>query len=289
MTATADIAADATVQAIVQAALDEDIGPGDATTDALVAPEREVVAHIVGKESCVVAGVGVAREVFARVDSRIAMNADIADGGTAGQGATVATVRGPARGILTGERTALNFMQRMSGIATLTRAFVQAVDGRDTVILDTRKTTPTLRHLEKYAVRCGGGTNHRMGLYDRVMIKDNHRKLWRPGRELSLDDAVRAARAACPGLEIEIEVESLQELENALRASPEWVLLDNMSPDRMREAVTRCRGTGCRAEASGGITLASVAAVAASGVDAVSLGCLTHSAPAVDLSLEIGA
>jgi nicotinate-nucleotide pyrophosphorylase (carboxylating) len=177
-------------------------------------------------------------------------------------------------------------MQRMAGIATLTRRFVERAAPHGTVILDTRKTTPTLRVLEKYAVLCGGGENHRMGLYDRIMIKDNHRRLWQEGDAGRLDLAVAAARERFPGLAVEVEVESLAELDSALAGSPEWILLDNMTPALLAACVARCGGRA-RLEASGGITLANIEAVAASGVDAVSLGCLTHSAPAVDLSLEI--
>jgi nicotinate-nucleotide pyrophosphorylase (carboxylating) len=210
----------------------------------------------------------------------------LADGKKASAGDVILDIHGPARVILTGERTALNFMQRMSGIATLTANFVERVAAYNCLILDTRKTTPVLRTFEKYAVLCGGGTNHRIGLYDKVMIKDNHRRLWQDGDSGDLAAAVRAARAAYPELEIEIEVESLEELTNALKAHPEWVLLDNMSPDEMRRCVEINAGRS-KLEASGGITLDNIEAAAASGVDAVSLGCLTHSAPSVDLSLEI--
>jgi nicotinate-nucleotide pyrophosphorylase (carboxylating) len=195
------------------------------------------------------------------------------------------TVEGPVRGILTAERTALNFLQRMSGIATLTRRFVERA-GPSVAILDTRKTTPTLRVLEKYAVLCGGGQNHRFGLYDRCLIKDNHRRLWRKGGAARLDQAVREARRRFPDREVEVEVENEAELRSALKAGPEWVLLDNMTPAQMKRCVRICDGR-VLIEASGGITLKNVAQVAATGVDAISLGCLTHSAPAADLSLEI--
>ena len=192
-------------------------------------------------------------------------------------------ITGKARAILAGERTALNFLQRLTGIATLTARFVEQVKPHATRILDTRKTTPTWRTLEKYAVRCGGGTNHRMGLYDQVLIKDNHRRLW-GARDLA--EAVHMARRRCPGVPVEVEVETEAELERALAARPDWILLDNMTLRRLRRCVRLCRGR-CPLEASGGITLANVKAVAAAGVQAISLGCLTHSAPAADLSLEI--
>jgi nicotinate-nucleotide pyrophosphorylase (carboxylating) len=177
-------------------------------------------------------------------------------------------------------------MQRMTGIATLTRAFVDAVAPHNTVILDTRKTTPALRDFEKYAVLCGGGVNHRVGLYDKILIKDNHRRLWRKGDASRLDLAVAAAREAYPELEVEVEVETMEELASALDGAPEWILLDNMLPEQLAECVRRCAGRA-KLEASGGIVLENAAAVAASGVDAISLGCLTHSAPSADLSLEI--
>jgi nicotinate-nucleotide pyrophosphorylase (carboxylating) len=196
------------------------------------------------------------------------------------------TIEGPIRGILTGERTALNFMQRMTGIASRTREFVDLVRPFGTRILDTRKTTPTLRILEKYAVTCGGGTNHRMGLYDMVLIKDNHRRLWQAAGIPNLQGAVAAARAKFPGIPVEVEVESEAELQDALRAAPEWIMLDNMSPDRMKACVAVC-AKRCKLEASGGVSLTTVAAIAATGVDAISIGGLTHSAPAADLSLEL--
>ena len=195
-------------------------------------------------------------------------------------------IAGPAQGILTAERTALNFMQRMSGIASMTRSFVEQTRQYGTMILDTRKTTPGLRAFEKYAVLCGGGTNHRMGLYDRVMIKDNHRRLWRDGDPEALDAAILACRQRFPDLAVEVEVENETELRSALKATPEWILLDNMSPTEMAACVQIVDGRSLT-EASGGITLETAAAAAAAGVDAISLGCLTHSAPSVDLSLEI--
>jgi nicotinate-nucleotide pyrophosphorylase (carboxylating) len=251
-----------------------------------VPQETLVDAHILAKEGCVVSGGPVAAAVFAELDDALEVSVVIPDGARVEVGETILNIRGPAGAILTGERTALNFMQRMSGIATLTAEFVKRVSGHNCMILDTRKTTPTLRAFEKYAVLCGGGTNHRIGLYDKVMIKDNHRRLWQDGDSGDLAAAVLAAREKYPELEIEIEVESEAELRNALEGSPEWVLLDNMAPDEMRRCVEINAGRS-KLEASGGITLDNIEAAAASGVDAVSLGCLTHSAPSVDLSLEI--
>ena len=198
---------------------------------------------------------------------------------------TILQFSGKARSILAAERTALNFMQRMCATATLTRKFVDATKKWGTLILDTRKTTPGLRVFEKYAVTCGGGTNHRMGLYDRVLMKDNHRRLWKGGDPDELDQAVRAARKAFPKLDVEIEVESIRECESALKAKPEWIMLGNMSIADMKKCVKLCKGIS-KTEASGGITLDRAKAVAATGVTAISLGCLTHSQGSIDLTLE---
>jgi nicotinate-nucleotide pyrophosphorylase (carboxylating) len=285
MTDRREIAQDADVQSVVRRAIVEDVGSGDATSIALVPPEAVASASIISRSPCVVCGTTVAASVFAAVDPATKCEALVRDGGRADAGDRIMSVSGPARGILTAERTALNFMQRLCGIATLTSRFVEAVAGTGTVILDTRKTSPCLRILEKYAVRCGGGFNHRFGLYDRILIKDNHRQMWsRDGAGLA--DAVLESRRLFPGLEVEVEVESDDELKSVLTARPDWVLLDNMPIGLMRGCVGRCRGI-CRTEASGGITLANVSQVAGTGVDAISLGCLTHSAPATDLTLEI--
>jgi len=232
-----------------------------------------------------VAGGAVAAAVLRAVDPEAACATVVADGRDAAPGQTLLTFSGRAAAILTAERTALNFMQRMCGIATLTRRFVEAVQPWGTMILDTRKTTPGFRLFEKHSVLCGGGANHRFGLYDRVLMKDNHRRLWMGGDPDRLDLAVAAARRCFPNLAVEVEVESVAELLSALRGRPEWVLLDNMDCAGMRECVRIAAGRA-KLEASGGITLERAAEVAATGVDALSLGCLTHSAPAADLSLE---
>ena len=276
---------DPQVMGAVKAALAEDVGPGDATTLALVDPSAAATGEILAREACRVAGVSVGKKVLERVDPRLAVEIVVPDGHDVEKGGTILTIRGKAASILVAERTALNFMQRMCGIATLTGRFVDAVKEYGTLILDTRKTTPGLRAFEKYAVRCGGGTNHRFGLYDRVLIKDNHRRLWLGGDPDRLDLAVAAARKAFPTLAVEVEVESVAECVSALRGRPEWIMLDNMSCGMMRECVSLCKGVSMT-EASGGITLARAREVAATGVDAISLGCLTHSAPSVDLSLE---
>ncbi len=283
-----DLSSDVEVRACVRRALDEDVRTGDVTTLALVPDDAAVTAIILAREACVVAGGAVAALVFSMLDPDCRVDTIVAEGHRAVAGETLLRIRGRAGAVLTGERTALNFMQRMTGIATLTRRHVDAVAGYAVSILDTRKTTPGLRIFEKYAVRCGGACNHRMGLHDRAMIKDNHRRLWRGGDGARLDQAIAAVRKAFPGIAVEVEVETEAELESALRAAPEWILLDNMPPETMRRCVARVAGR-CRIEASGGISMTNLVAVAACGVDAISLGCLTHSAPSVDLSLEVEA
>jgi len=280
-----DLMQDPRAVATVRAALAEDIGPGDATTLALVDPAALATGEILARAACRVAGVTVGQKVLECVDPSLHVEAVVPDGRDVGKGGTILTIRGRAASILVAERTALNFMQRMCGIATLTARFVDAVKDYGTMILDTRKTTPNLRLFEKYAVVCGGGTNHRFGLFDRVLIKDNHRRLWLGGDPDRLDLAVAAARKAFPKLMVEVEVESIAECVSALRGRPEWIMLDNMGCDMMRECVALCKGVS-KTEASGGITLGRAREVAATGVDAISLGCLTHSAPSVDLSLE---
>ena len=282
-------------RAAVRLALDEDLASvdrvksspwRDATSLALVDPAAVAEGEIYAKGSgCVVAGSTVARAVMKTVDPGISVKILKGDGSAVDPGEPILVFRGKARSILAAERTALNFMQRMCATATLTRAFVDAVKRYGTLILDTRKTTPGLRVFEKYAVTCGGGVNHRMGMYDRVLMKDNHRRLWRGGDPDELDQAVLAARRRFPNLAVEVEVETLRECASALKARPEWIMLDNMSVADMRKCVKMCRGIS-KTEASGGITLERAREVASTGVTAISLGCLTHSAGSVDLSLE---
>jgi nicotinate-nucleotide pyrophosphorylase (carboxylating) len=280
-----DIMLDARAVEAVKAALQEDIGTGDATTLALVDPTVNATGEILARQACRVSGATVASAVMKRVEPGLTVEILVPDGQDVAKGGTILSIRGKAASILTAERTALNFMQRMCGIATLTAQFVEAVSEFKPLILDTRKTTPNLRVFEKYAVTCGGGTNHRFGLYDRVLMKDNHRKLWKSGDPDRLDLAVEAARKAYPNLAVEVEVESIEECKSALRAKPEWIMLDNMDCNTMCICVGLCKGIS-RTEASGGITLEKARAVAATGVDAISLGCLTHSAGSIDLSLE---
>ena len=282
-----NIANDKVAKHIIKLALEEDLSiVGDTTTLALVPEDATVSAVILAKEPCVVSGVDIAKKVFESVNPDVDIEVILPDGSEAEVGNIIMKIFGSARTILTGERTALNFMQRMSGMATMAREFKKVIKNDDVMILDTRKTTPALRIFEKYAVLCGGGTNHRMGLYDRVMIKDNHRKLWSKENADQLDLAVYEARKKFPGIAVEVEVETFEELKSALKAKPEWILLDNMAPDMMAECDKINDGISL-IEASGGITLDNVYDVAQSGVDAISLGCLTHSAPSVDLSLEI--
>lgn len=282
-------------QAAVRLALNEDLVSVslaksfprcDATSIALVNPKAVATGEIYAKGTgCVVAGTTVAQAVFRAVDPKIKVKILKADGSVVKPGEPILEFKGLARSILAAERTALNFMQRMCATATLTKKFVDAVKRYGTMILDTRKTTPGLRVFEKYAVLCGGGTNHRMGMYDRILMKDNHRRLWRGGNPDELDKAVVAARKAFPKLAVEVEVESIRECESALKAKPEWIMLDNMSCADMKKCVKLCKGIS-KTEASGGITLDRAKEVAATGVTAISLGCLTHSAGSIDLSLE---
>lgn len=267
-------------QDIVRAALAEDIGRGDVTTAATVGADQAARAVLVAKSPCVVAGLDVFAEAFLQRDPGAAIVRHRADGDWCEPGTIVAEVRGRAAALLTAERVALNFLQRLSGTATLARRFVDVAAGR-IVVLDTRKTTPLLRVLEKYAVRVGGATNHRFRLDDGVLIKDNHVRL-----AGGVEQAVSRARAGSTGLAIEVEAQSLDEVDAALRAGADIVLLDNLSLDDVREAVDRCAGRA-RTEISGGVTLDRMPALADTGATYVSAGALTHSAPAADLSLEI--
>jgi nicotinate-nucleotide pyrophosphorylase (carboxylating) len=269
------------VESAVRAALAEDVGAGDVTTDATVTPDAVGSATILAKEPGVVCGLAVSEATFRALDAEVRFQPLVDEGATVSAApATVALVTGSERAILTGERVALNFLARLSGIASLTRRYVDAVAGTGAVILDTRKTTPGLRALEKHAVRCGGGRNHRFGLDDGVLVKDNHVRA-----AGSIARAVELVRAATD-LPVEVECESLVEVREALAAGVEAILLDNMSLDGLRAAVA-LGGRQARLEASGGITLENVRAVAETGVDEISVGALTHSARALDLSLEL--
>jgi nicotinate-nucleotide pyrophosphorylase (carboxylating) len=268
---------------LVRRALEEDLGAGDVTTAATVPASQRARGTLLVKAECVIAGLDVAFETFRQAAGRGPVpqcEARRKDGDRCRPGDEIAEIAGPAAVLLTAERTALNFLQRLSGIATRARQFVDAAGGRITV-LDTRKTTPTLRALEKYAVRAGGATNHRAGLYDAVLIKDNHVRL--AGGVRRAVELVRRARRALP---IEVEAQSLAEVDEAVEAGADTILLDNLSVEDIREAVARIRGRA-RIEISGGVTLECLPALAATGADFVSVGALTHSAPAADISLEI--
>ena len=266
---------------LVQAALAEDIGGGDVTTLALVPEDSFVTAVMVARESLVMAGVDLALAAFQQVDERVEFGIEVLDGQNGVLGQALLRVQGPTRALLTAERTALNFLQRLSGVATLTAQFVGQVAGTRAQILDTRKTTPGWRALEKYAVACGSGTNHRMGLYDQVLIKDNH--LVALDGEIAA--AVARAREASPELKIEVEADTVEQARAAADAGADIVLLDNMNCDELREAIEQIDGRA-KTEASGGVTLETVRGIAETGVDFISVGALTHSAPAVDIAFD---
>ncbi|MEP6917563.1 MAG: carboxylating nicotinate-nucleotide diphosphorylase [Acidobacteriota bacterium] len=264
----------------VRRALAEDLGWGDVTTEATIDPGLHAQGVILAKSDCVVAGLDVAAEAFRQLDPGAVFTSVRSDGDACPAGTVVATVRGSAAAMLTAERTALNFLQRLSGIATLTRRFVDAAAGGIT-ILDTRKTTPTLRALEKYAVRAGGGTNHRSGLDDGILIKDNHIRLGG-----GVTEVIRRMKASLQEMPIEVEAQSLAEVDEAVAAGADVILVDNMALDEVREAVRRIAGRA-KVELSGGVTLDRIPALAGTGADYVSVGALTHSAPAADLSFEL--
>ncbi len=264
----------------IRCALAEDVGSGDVTTDSIVPPAAKAKVQIVAKQSGVIAGLDVARTVFLQCDDQLVFTSRVGDGSAVSQGQVVVDVYGLARALLTGERTALNFLGRMSGIATLTRQFVEAIAGTRAVILDTRKTAPGLRTIDKLAVKLGGGQNHRHGLYDMVLIKDNH--IDYAG---SLREAVSRVRDSGTNLEIEVEARSIIEVREALAMKVERILLDNMTPEMMREAV-QLNGGAAKLEASGNVTLATVREIAETGVDYISVGALTHSPQTFDVSLK---
>jgi nicotinate-nucleotide pyrophosphorylase (carboxylating) len=270
---------------LVRAALAEDLGrAGDLTTDAIVPEDARCEARVVVRREGRVAGAEVAASAFRLLDPRVEVEVVARDGRDVDAGATVLTVRGPARAVLSAERTALNLLGRLSGVATATRAWVRAVAGTRARVVCTRKTTPGLRLLEKYAVRCGGGFNHRFGLDDAVLVKDNHLAV-----AGGIRPAVERVRAAVGHMvRVEVEVDTLGQLDEALALGVDVVLLDNMDPPTLRRAVAMVAGR-CPTEASGGVNLSTVRSIAETGVDLISVGALTHSAPALDVSLEVGA
>jgi nicotinate-nucleotide pyrophosphorylase (carboxylating) len=286
-------AAAAAARHLIDLALAEDLGhTGDRTSDALIPADQPGKAAFVARSAGVVAGLPVVAVLAASFRPDLVLDVIVPDGTAVDPGTRLATIAGPLRTVLAAERIALNFLQRLSGVATLTRKYADAVTGTRAVVLDTRKTTPGWRILEKYAVRCGGGTNHRLGLYDGILIKDNHiAGLARTGDPATaVRRAVELARAfpGNAGLPVEVEVDTLEQLEQVLPASPDIVLLDNMTPEWLRTAVARrdAVSPGTKLEASGGVTLGTIRAVAETGVDRISVGALTHSAPALDIGLD---
>ena len=275
----------AEIRRAVQAALAEDVGSGDATTLAVVPEDAMARAVIRAREPLVLAGTVFPETVFSELSSSLKIERLMKDGQQVNAGDTVLRVSGPTRIILNGERVALNFIQRLSGVATLTAQFVDAIKGTNAQILDTRKTTPGWRHFEKYAVTCGGGKNHRMGLFDMILIKDNHLAALQNEKPNAIAAAVARARKKFPRLKIEVEADTLEQAEQAADAGADIILLDNMNPVQLRLALQRIRGRA-RTEASGGINPGNVHAIAGSGVDYISIGALTHSARAVDIGLD---
>lgn len=269
------------LQKIIEEALAEDIGSGDVTTEATIPSDSVSVARMLAKQDLVLAGIEVSRQVFSLLDCSIRFEPHAADGDSIKAGTEIARLTGNTRSLLKGERVALNLLQHLSGIATLTAKYVERISGTKAQMLDTRKTLPGLRELEKYAVRMGGGRNHRMGLYDMILIKDNHIKA-----AGSITKAVQAARAASRDLRIEVETSNLEEVREALAVTADIIMLDNMRVDTMREAVGMVNGQAL-VEASGNVTLEAVRGIAETGVDLISSGSLTHSAPAADISMKI--
>ena len=287
MTSSLTTAEASAADALIRLALTEDLGAtGDRTSLATIPETTRARANFVARSGGVVAGLPVAGRVCEAVSAELAFTPTVADGTTTERGTVVATVSGPLRAVLAAERTALNFLQRLSGVASLTRKYVEAASGFRAKLLDTRKTTPGWRLLEKYAVRAGGGTNHRIGLFDGILIKDNHLA----GLGGDVRAAVEAARAypGNAGLPVEVEVDTLDQLEHALAVRADIVLLDNMSLDQLRTAVARrdAVSSATLLEASGGVNLSTVRDIAATGVDRISVGALTHSAPALDIGLD---
>jgi len=273
------------ISAAVKAALAEDIGSGDATTIATVPPGLAVRAVMRAREPLVVAGIEFVETAFRQLSGKVKIKIILRDGQRAKAGAALLKISGPARSILTAERVALNFAQRLSGVATLTAKFVEAVRGTGARILDTRKTTPGWRRFEKYAVSCGGGKSYRIGLFDMVLIKDNHLAALRDAKPNAIAAAILRTRRKFPKLKVEVEADTLEQVRQALDAGAEIILLDNMSLKQLRTAVKMAKGRA-KTEASGGVNLKTVRAIAETGVDFISVGALTHSARAVDIGLD---
>lgn len=273
------------IHPLIKLAIEEDLRDrGDTTSNSLIDPSVQGEAIMVPRAPGFMAGGGIAADVFSAFDPHLVPEILVEDGVKFDTNTELMRIRGPIRSLLTAERTALNFIQRFVGIATYTSQYVDAVSGTKAMVLDTRKTLPAYRELDKHAVACGGGTNHRMGLYDRVMIKDNHVAFWTEGN--SLPDAVLACREKCPDLVIEAEADTVDQVRELVRAKPDWILLDNMTLEQLRTCVDICEGL-CKTEASGGVTLDTITEIAKTGVDAISVGALTHSVKAHDISLDL--
>ncbi len=275
----------AEIRAAVRLALAEDIGSGDATTLATVPANATAKAVMRAREPLVVAGIGFAETAFRELSPKIKIEKLSRDGQRIAAGKILLKISGPARAILTAERVALNFAQRLSGVATLTAQFVEAIKGTRAQILDTRKTTPGWRRFEKYAVICGGGKNHRLGLFDMILIKDNHLAALRNEKPNAIAAAVARAREKFPKLKIEVEADTLKQVEQSVNPGADFILLDNMDLKQLRQAVKIVNGRA-KTEASGGVNLQTVRAIAGTGVDFISVGALTHSARAVDIGLD---
>ncbi len=275
----------AEIQHAVRAALAEDIGPGDVTTLATVPESATMSAEMVAREPLVLAGLAFATAAFRDLDRELVIAPHASDGGLCERGQTLLRITGSARALLSAERVALNFVQRLSGIATLTAQFVEQVKATPVKILDTRKTAPGWRRFEKYAVKCGGGTNHRVGLFDLVLVKDNHLAALRHEPPNAIAAAVQRARAAYPELKVEVEADTLEQVWHAIAAHADIILLDNMSLEGLRAAVALVGGRA-QTEASGGVNLQTVRAIAETGVNFISVGAITHSARAVDIALD---
>jgi len=269
----------------VQNALAEDIGSGDATTLAVVSKASTARAVMRAREPLIVAGLDIAKTAFCELSASVKIELLVPDGRRVAAGESLLRVSGPARAILSAERVALNFIQRLSGIATLTAQFADAIKGTHTHILDTRKTTPGLRHFEKYAVACGGAKNHRVGLFDMILIKDNHLAVLQNEKPNAIAAAVARARKKFPKLKIIVEADTLKQVGQAANAGADIILLDNMNPAQLRLAVRKIKGRA-KTEASGGVNLKNVRAIAETGVDFISVGALTHAARAVDIGLD---
>ncbi len=277
---------DREISEAVDLALQEDVGRGDVTTRAIISPTAMGRARMVAREPLVVAGLAVATATFKALSNRLKVRPMAHDGDNVEPGAVLLEVAGPARPLLTAERVALNFVQRLSGVATSTAAFVREVAKTNVKILDTRKTTPGWRRFEKYAVQCGGGRNHRLGLFDMFLIKDNHLVILRSERGGAIAAAVRSCRQHHPALKVEVEADTLEQVNEALAAGADFILLDNMTVASLRKAVKLVNGRAAT-EASGGVRLENVRAIAETGVDFISVGALTHSARAVDIALDV--